>query len=136
MNLKQGEKMRTRQSMLCAIHTHPKCKLIKEAQAWESWLLVRYGVDSCRFLNEAELQEVLDILDSKAPDRDYIQRKGSISAAQKAKIETIMKQRGFGYEAKRGFITRQIGAYKPLWALDKTEASKIITGLQKIIGER
>jgi hypothetical protein len=122
--------------MLCAIHTHPKYKLIKEAQAWEAWLEVRYGVDSCRFLNEAELLEVLDILDSKAPDRDYIQRKGGISAAQRAKIEAIMKQRGFGYKAKRRFITRQIGAYKPLWALDKTEASKIITGLQKITGER
>ncbi len=128
--------MRIQQSMLCAIHTHPKYKIIKEAQAWEAWLEVRYGVDSCRFLNEAELLEVLDILDSKAPDRDYIQRKGGISAAQRAKIEAIMKQRGFGYKAKRRFITRQIGAYKPLWALDKTEASKIITGLQKITGER
>lgn len=77
MNLKQGENMRIQQSMLCAIHTHSKYKAIKEAQAWEMWLEVRYGVDSCRFLNEAELKEVLDILDSKAPDRDYIQRKGT-----------------------------------------------------------
>lgn len=56
--------------------------------------------------------------------------------AQRAKIEVIMRERGFGYKAKIRFITRQIGVYKPLWTLNKTEASKIITGLQKITGER
>ncbi|MCX2717794.1 DUF1018 domain-containing protein [Helicobacter sp. MIT 21-1697] len=126
----------SRKRMLCAIHTHPRYKSIKEANAWEVWLEVRYGVDSCKFLNNAELAEVLDIFNYKVPDRDYTQRKGDISAAQRAKIENIMNERGFEREGKINFIVRQLGTFKPIWALNKAEASKVITGLQKIIGER
>lgn len=125
-----------RKRMLCAIHTHTQYKVIKAAGAWEDWLTLRYGVQSCKFLNTTELGEVLDILNQKVPDRAFVQRSGSITEAQKAKIESMMALRGFTKEGKVRFITHQLGVYKPLWLLEREQASKIIIGLQKLMEER
>lgn len=131
-------KVPNRKSLLCIIHTHPKYKLIKENDAWESWLLVRYGVSSCKELCDEELQEVIAILNERIGDRDYIKRtyRGQMSRAQDKKIKALLTRLGWSDKAYFNFIKRQLGDLKIPYALTKQEATKVITGLQKIIGER
>lgn len=122
--------------LLALIHTDPVYKEIKENDAWEDWLTLRFGVRSCKELNEKELGNVLDIFSGKCKDRDYVFRQGTASSAQVKKIYAIMRERGFNAKAREAFIIRQIGVFKPLYLLESAEATKIITGLQKINGER
>lgn len=125
-----------RAKLLALIHCDENYKQIKEAGAWEDWLSLRFGVMSCKDLNEAELGNVLDILSSKCPDRDYILRKGTATKSQIKTIYAIMKRRGFSPEAKKAFFIKQIGVFKPDTLLSKDEATKIIIGLQKISGDK
>lgn len=127
-----------RSTLLCMIHTHPKYKPIKENDAWEDWLLVRYGVSSCKELCDEELQEVIAILNGWISDRDYVKRehRGQMSGLQHRKIKALLTRLGWSDKAYFNFIKRQLGDFKIPYALTKQEATKVITGLQKIIGER
>lgn len=118
-----------RAQLLGIIHCHAIYKQIHAANAWEEWLFVRYGVNSCKELNERELGDVIDLLDGKIPDRDFVCRMGTATQAQQRKIYAIMQAKGWGERAKVSFITRQIGVYKPTYLMTKEEATKIITGL-------
>lgn len=122
--------------LLALIHCDPLYKEIHAAGAWEDWLTLRFGVSSCKELNERELGNILDIFSGKCKDRDYIFRQGTASSAQIKKIYAIMRERSFNAKGKESFIKRQIGEYKPLYLLSSEEATIIITGLQKINGER
>lgn len=133
--VKKGEK-EYRLKLLALIHCDEEYKQIKAANAWEDWLMLRFGVSSCKELNEIELKNVLDILTQKVKDRDFVFRKGTASDLQIKKICAIMKKRRFKAKAREDFVKKQIGLFKPFYLLNKDEASKIITGLQKIIGER
>lgn len=128
---KKGEKS-LKCKLLALIHTDPFYKEIYAAGAWEDWLGVRFGVSSCKELNERELGNILDIFAGKCKDRDYVFRSGTLSKAQSLKIYAIMRERKFGARGKESFIKRQIGEYKPIYLLTKDEASKIITGLEKL----
>lgn len=122
--------------LLALIHCDPLYKEIHAAGAWGDWLALRFGVSSCKDLNERELGNILDIFSGKCKDRDYIFRQGTASSLQIKKIYTIMRERGFNARAREAFIIRQLGVFKPLYLLETEEATKIITGLQKINGER
>lgn len=128
---KKGEKS-LKYKLLALIHTDPFYKEIYAAGAWEDWLGVRFGVSSCKELNERELGNILDIFSGKCKDRDYVFRSGTLSKAQSLKIYAIMRERKFGAKGKEDFIKRQIGEYKPIYLLTKDEASKIITGLERL----
>lgn len=119
-----------RAQLLGIIHCHAVYKQIHAANAWEEWLFLRYGENSCKALNERELGDVIDLLDGKIPDRDYVLRMGTATQAQQRKIYAIMRAKGWGERAKNAFITRQIGTYKPTYLMTKEEATKVITGLQ------
>lgn len=128
-----------RKSLLCIIHTHPKYKLIKEHNAWESWLLLRYGVESCRDLNDKELREVIAIFNGRISDRDYVKREyrgESMSGSQERKIAALLSALQWSEGAYFTFIKRQIGEFKMPSILSKSEATQIIIGLQKVVGER
>lgn len=127
----RGEKS-LKYKLLALIHTDPFYKEIYAAGAWEDWLGVRFGVSSCKELNERELGNILDIFSGKCKDRDYVFRSGTLSKAQSLKIYAIMRERKFGVKGKESFIKRQIGEYKPIYLLTKDEASKIITGLERL----
>ena len=122
--------------LLALIHCNSTYKAIYAAGAWEDWLTIRFGVCSCKDLNERELGNILDIFSGKCEDRDYVFRQGTASSAQIKKIYAIMSERGFSAKARETFIIRQLGVFKPLYLLKSEEATKIITGLQKINGER
>ncbi len=128
---KKGEKS-LKYKLLALIHTDPFYKEIYAAGAWEDWLGVRFGVSSCKELNEHELGNILDIFAGKCKDRDYVFRSGTLSKAQSLKIYAIMRERKFGVKGRESFIKRQIGEYKPIYLLTKDEASKIITGLERL----
>lgn len=128
---KKGEKS-LKYKLLALIHTNPFYKEIYAAGAWEDWLGVRFGVSSCKELNEHELGNILDIFAGKCKDRDYVFRSGTLSKAQSLKIYAIMRERKFGVKGRESFIKRQIGEYKPIYLLTKDEASKIITGLERL----
>lgn len=127
----RGEKS-LKYKLLALIHTDPFYKEIYAAGAWEDWLSVRFGVSSCKELNERELGNILDIFSGKCKDRDYVFRSGTLSKAQSLKIYAIMRERKFGVKGRESFIKRQIGEYKPIYLLTKDEASKIITGLERL----
>ena len=118
--------------LLALIHTDPFYKEIYAAGAWEDWLGVRFGVSSCKELNEKELGNILDIFAGKCKDRDYVFRSGTLSKAQSLKIYAIMREKKFGVKGREDFIKRQIGEYKPIYLLTKDEASKIIIGLERL----
>ncbi|WP_295701326.1 MULTISPECIES: phage protein GemA/Gp16 family protein [Helicobacter] len=128
-----------RKSLLCIIHTHPQYKTIKENNAWESWLLVRYGVESCKALCDEELREVIGIFNGHISDRDFVKREHRgemISGSQERKIAALLALLGWGDGAYCKFVKRQIGDLKLPHTLSKSEATCVITGLQKIVGER
>ena len=118
--------------LLALIHTHDEYKQIHAAGAWGEWLFLRFGVQSSKELNERELGDILDIFEGKTADRDFVKRQGTATKAQRQKIYAIMQARKFSVKGKESFIKRQIGEYKPLYLLSKEEASKIITGLEKL----
>ena len=128
--LKAGKSLKNK--LLALIHTHNEYKQIHAAGAWNEWLFLRFGVQSSKVLNERELGDILDIFEGKTADRDFVKRQGTATKAQKQKIYAIMKLRKFSVKGKESFIKRQIGEYKPLYLLSKEEASKIITGLEKL----
>ena len=119
-----------RAQLLGIIHCHAIYKQIHAANAWEEWLFVRYGVNSCKELNERELGDVIDLLNGKVPDRDFVCRMGTATQNQQRKIYAMMREKGMSAEGENRFIVRQIGELKPLYLLTRAEATKIITGLQ------
>lgn len=118
--------------LLALIHCDPLYKEIHAAGAWSDWLTLRFGVSSCKELNERELGNILDIFSGKCKDRDYVFRQGTVTKAQMLKIYAIMRERSFTAKGKESFIKRQIGEYKPLYLLSSEEATKIITGLERL----
>jgi hypothetical protein len=52
-----------RSDLLKKIHTHPQYKIKKENDAWQDFLFLAFGADSCAALGLAELADLLEYLD-------------------------------------------------------------------------
>jgi len=101
-----------------------------------------YGVDSSKRLNFSEAMDLIDRLKAYAENRPappLSDRGVWISPAQRRKIIALAKEIGMVCEdgsvnTKRlfGFIARQLDSEKSLDMLLVREASKVITGLDRI----
>ncbi len=153
MNTKQK---RYRNNLLAKIHAHRKYKELYEAGFWSEWLSIRYGVESSKYLSIKELWEVLDILSGIKPDRDYCLQDSvgramllplkkrhetqKITKNQALLIEELFNILRYDSVRQKAFFTKQIKReIRSLQELSKEEATKIITGLKRVIkwdGER
>ena len=153
MNLKQKH---YRNNLLAKIHAHRKYKEIYEAGFWSEWLSVRYGVESSKYLSIKELWEALDILSGIRADRDYCLQDSigramllplkkrhqtqKITKNQALLIEELFNILRYDSTKQKAFFTKQTNKdIQSLQELSKEEATKIITGLKRVIewdGER
>ena len=147
MNLKQKH---YRNNLLAKIHAHRKYKEIYEAGFWSEWLSVRYGVESSKYLSIKELWEVLDILSGRKADRDYCLQDSigramllplkkrhqtqKITKNQALLIEELFNILRYDSTKQKAFFTKQTNKdIQSLQELSKEEATKIITGLKRVI---
>lgn len=132
-----------RKQLLCKIHIHPKHKEIKKNDAWEDFLIYHFGVQSAKWLSISELNLVIEILNGKEHTEvscDILGRNliNPEMITQKQITQILALQESLGYENKKlvSFIYRQIKKMiwntNSLYTLSKKEASKVITGLEKI----
>ena len=132
-----------RKRLLTLIHTNPLYKQIKENEAWQEWLMLRFGVESSKELSKSELNLALDILQERLDDRlgftpdvkgRRIFKKDAITQKQLKKIEILLSVLGWDESSARRFYYRQIGALVTNIALlNSKQATKIITGLDAVI---
>ena len=147
MNLKQKH---YRNNLLAKIHAHRKYKEIYEAGFWSEWLSVRYGVESSKYLSIKELWEALDILSGIRADRDYCLQDSigramllplkkrhqtqKITKNQALLIEELFNILRYDSTKQKAFFTKQTNKdIQSLQELSKEEATKIITGLKRVI---
>ena len=134
-----------RKQLLTRIHTTSLYRQIKAADAWEDWLGFRFGVYSCKELSISELERALDILYNASADRaGATKRSGKdakpaakrISPSQFARISALAACLGMDERGLLGFTMRQckilLGKKEQLAKLSAANASKLITGLNKI----
>ncbi|ANV98303.1 hypothetical protein BBW65_07090 [Helicobacter enhydrae] len=125
-----------RNALLRKIHTHPKYKEIKGAQAWGDYLYVRFGVSSSKELGIEELLSLIDSLNGYENGRgkDIRGRVMLFGSRQDQKIALLLEDLGM-----RGmigeFIYRQTKK-RTLEECSTKEKTKIIIGLEKIKRER
>lgn len=132
-----------RKQLLAIIHTHPFYKHAKQNDAWQEWLMLRFGVESSKELSISELNLALDILQERIDDRlgfepdikgRRIFKKDAITQKQLKKIEVLLDVLGWDDNSARRFYYRQIGALVTNIALlNSSQATKIITGLSAVI---
>ncbi|PAF51300.1 phage protein GemA/Gp16 family protein [Helicobacter sp. 13S00477-4] len=131
-----------RKQLIIKIHTHPKYKELKNNEAWEDWLYVRYKEKSSGLLSISELEEILHIFSGRRNDRDFalidpnreiIIKKGRLSFAQLQKIRIIKEELSWNDKDLEGFMTRMLKKSKALRELSIKEASKVIIGLEKTL---
>ena len=132
-----------RKQLLCKIHIHPKHKEIKKNDAWEDFLIYHFGVPSAKWLSISELNLVIEILNGKEHTEvscDILGRNliNPEMITQKQITQILALQESLGWsdfdllrfvlkQAKCGFIS-----VNSLVNLTKKQASKVITGLEKI----
>ena len=132
-----------RKRLLTLIHINPLYKQIVENEAWQEWLMLRFGVESSKELSISELNLALDILQERVDDRlgfepdikgRRIFKKDAITQKQLKKIEILLDVLGWDDNSARRFYYRQIGALVTNIALlNSKQATKIITGLNAVI---
>nr|DAX52384.1 MAG TPA: Protein of unknown function (DUF1018) [Caudoviricetes sp.] len=132
-----------RKRLLTLIHINPLYKQIVENEAWQEWLMLRFGVESSKELSISELNLALDILQERVDDRlgfepdikgRRIFKKDAITQKQLKKIEVLLDVLGWDDNSARRFYYRQIGALVTNIALlNSKQATKIITGLNAVI---
>ena len=133
-----------RKTLLAKIHTHARYKEIKEAQAWSAWLSVRFGIESSAELSIKELCLVLDIFAGNAKDGEFSPDesgravvRGALSNAQERAIVQYCEALEWDFTRLSRFIKHQVGFYVLyLNALKKEEASKVLTGLKKVLEQK
>ena len=132
-----------RKQLLVKIHTHKEYKQIKLNGAWEDFLSLRFGVDSCKVLSISELNTVLECLNginiglNFVPDthgRAIVARdKNAITNRQIKQIEELCATLGLQGADQTRFFYKQTGALVTnLSIISKAQATKIITGLKKV----
>ena len=153
-----------RKQLLYRIHTNSMYQQINANYAWQDWLNLRFGVQSCSELSITELDLTLDILLGNAKDGlnfkpDFIGRnliknanldkairsnkpikadaKKKITIRQFNKMLALAKELNFDDMALFRFSLRQTRTIyintEALKNINQEDATKIITGLEKII---
>lgn len=139
-----------RNRLLGYIHTNANHKNIKANGVWEMWIELRYGVVSCKRLSIDELKQVLRFLQDKEqwsgemikPDLygRYVVNTENISPKQNTQILSYKKSLGWSQSGFCEFVAHQTGVKIArddfLALLDKKQATKLITGLKKIITKK
>lgn len=135
-----------RKQLLARIHTNPQYKIIKQNDAWQDWLNLRFGVESSKELSIKELNKILDILNNKCSDElnfkpDRVGRniiiKDKISAKQSTKIQALADKLEWSNITLFRFCAKQTGKYIiSILALNKSEATKVITGLNAVLKDK
>ena len=131
-----------RKQLLAKIHTHHHYKIVKENGAWEDFLLLRFGVESAKFLSINELYKCLDCLSGRndelgfAPDnegRAMLNDDDKITPNQIKKINHLCENLGLSEVEKAKFFHHQIGALVTnISTIKRGSATKIITGLNAL----
>ncbi|MDL0089277.1 phage protein GemA/Gp16 family protein [Campylobacter gastrosuis] len=135
-----------RKQLLTKIHTHHAYKTIKENDAWEQWLDVRFSVKSCKDLSIKELSLVLDILNKRADDgvdfkQDFAGRNllkdDLITQKQIEKIKALANALGWDDLKLIKFINRQCRVIllylSYISKLSKKQGTSVITGLNAVL---
>ena len=138
-----------RNQLLTKIHTNAEYKNIVKfggKEAWEEWLMVRFGVDSAKWLSISELNTALgflrgvsvwngEILKADKMGRNLV---NPVMITQKQLTQILALQADLGWRdgILMHFVLKQtkkayIGT-KGLVNLTKKEASSVITGMTKI----
>ena len=142
-----------RNQLLTKIHTQKEHKNIVKfvgKEAWSEWVYVRFGAWSCKRLSIDELKQVLRFLQDKEqwsgemikPDLygRYVVNTENISPKQNTQILLYKKSLGWSGSGFYEFIAHQTGVKIAgddfLALLDKKQATKLITGLKKIITKK
>ncbi|MSN96775.1 DUF1018 domain-containing protein, partial [Campylobacter sp. FMV-PI01] len=138
-----------RKQLLAKIHTHPHYKSIKDDDAWEYWLNLRFGECSCRDLSIKELCAVLDIFEGKREDGidfdpDLAGRNelsdDKITKRQIEKILYLSRSLGWSEAGLMRFISKQCKVlllYRSyLHKLSKKQATSVITGLNVVLKQK
>lgn len=126
-----------RRSLLARIHQHEFTKAAKEQDAWESFLFNMYKVSSSAKLSIDELYNLIDVLENGAQPlvrgrRPQLKKEG-ITVAQQAYILKLWDDRD--ENALREFCFKTTAKrYLHLNSLNKNEATKLITGLEYMLG--
>ncbi len=110
-----------RRGLLTKIHTCKAYKDIKHFNAWEDWLNIRYGVNSCKQLSIGELKLVADELIKGAA---YMHNKPDIKGRMLLKDDCI--------------TTKQLTYMKSLWeqkSINKDENS-LLKFSSRVIGKQ
>ena len=147
-----------RNQLLTKIHTNAEYKNIVKfggKEAWSEWVYVRFGVVSCKELSISELNLVNGLLQgflyekgkkvpcvwdgvAYKPDTKGRAIINPVMITAKQVMQILALQESLGYDNKKlvSFIYRQnkkmIWNMDNLYKLSKKEASKVITGLEKI----
>lgn len=126
-----------RRNLLARIHQHDFTKAAKEQDAWENFLFNMYKVSSSAKLSIDELYNLIDVLDNSAKPlikgrRPQLKKEG-ISEAQQAYILKLWDDRD--ENSLREFCFRTTAKrYLHLNSLNKNEATKLILGLEYMLG--
>lgn len=144
-----------RNNLLKRIHLNSEYKTLKENDAWQMWLELRFGVTSSADLSIDELKRALEMLISgefKKYEPDALGRNiiknmkikkakksnenKKITPAQYNYIKHLAKRLGFSDEKLMIWVAKQIKILirldEQLKRLDMKNAKAVITGLEKM----
>lgn len=104
-------------------------------EQYRSFLQGRYGVNSPTEMRSYEASDCIDILKhmeqgKPLPPRDRSRIWATIPQVNKIRALAAMEE--ISDEALQSFIKRQTGRNKGIWMLSRSEAGKVIIGLQKV----
>jgi hypothetical protein len=123
-----------RNDLLRLIHTHPKYKEIKAADAWEDWLHVRYAKTSSKDLSIEQLGNVIARLKGRVADNGGYEERAT--KPQVDLMKSLWEERATSdksIEALKRFCKRVVKIVPlHLEVLTKEQATKIIVVLRKM----
>ncbi|CAM2944996.1 hypothetical protein [Helicobacter felis] len=120
-----------RLKLLKKIHAHPVHKQIKRDGGWQEWLAERFNVESSKFLSIDALLDVLALLDGVCPA--FFTPVDALGPSQN-QIQAVLDLK----ESLRWNLARLEGfalhtCKKPLKDLSKSDTTKLILGLNKVL---
>lgn len=139
-----------RKNLLARIHTNSHYKDLKENDAWEMWLELRFGVSSSALLSISELKNALDMLingDFKECEPDILGRNlvantklkkdsKKISLSQYNYLKSLANRLKLSDERLVKWVAMQcklvIRLERQLKNLRSSDAKKAIIGLEKM----
>lgn len=109
-----------------------------DEEQYRAFLQGRYGVSSPVDMRSYEASDCIDILKhmeqgKPLPPRDRSKIWATIPQVNKIRALAAMEE--ISDESLLAFIKRQTGRNKSIWMLSRSEAGKVIIGLQKVFSE-